>query len=248
MAQSGSEGALGQPQPQSQPQYGLALHTTTPELGLAIDNFAGDAEQSVVDLGRSLAAELHLRLADFLQPRSWPDLQFLAVAKGPGGFTGARMGMVVARTLAQQLNVPLFAISTLAAYAEREWASGRVPNTQAIALSMPAQRGQRFTALYRRVDVGAQAEDEAKGPLWLPQALREDQVTAPEDWQTWLDALDLGAALDGVIHLEVESGLADCVSSLLQMAHHRYQIGDRPPWEQALPFYGQHPVTFPATA
>ena len=105
-------------------EYGLALHTSSPELGLALSNFAGDSRHCTWDLGRSLSTHLHQHLADFIQPQTWADLAFIAVAKGPGGFTGTRMGMVTARTLAQQLDIPIFAISTLAAFA---WAQPPQP-------------------------------------------------------------------------------------------------------------------------
>ncbi len=98
-------------------KYGLAFHTATPELGLAISNFAGDSRCQTWNLGRSLATDLHQHLVEFIGPQTWADLAFIAVAKGPGGFTGTRMGMVTARTLAQQLDIPVFAISTLAAVA-----------------------------------------------------------------------------------------------------------------------------------
>src|SRR4028118_1155769 len=103
-------------------QYSLALHTTSSQLGLAISNFAGDTRFSSWDLGRDLSTHLHQYLAEFLTPQTWSDLAFIAVAKGPGGFTGTRIGVVTARTLAQQLDIPLFGVSTLAAVA---WLSPR---------------------------------------------------------------------------------------------------------------------------
>ena len=98
-------------------KYGLALNTASRELGLAISNFAGDSRCQTWNLDRDLATHLHQYLVEFIGPQTWADLAFIAVAKGPGGFTGTRMGMVTARTLAQQLDIPVFAISTLAAVA-----------------------------------------------------------------------------------------------------------------------------------
>jgi tRNA threonylcarbamoyl adenosine modification protein YeaZ len=98
-------------------KYGLALHTASRELGLALSNFAGDYRCQTWNLDRDLATHLHQYLVEFIGPQTWADLAFIAVAKGPGGFTGTRMGMVTARTLAQQLDIPVFAISTLAAVA-----------------------------------------------------------------------------------------------------------------------------------
>ncbi|MGB3205816.1 MAG: tRNA (adenosine(37)-N6)-threonylcarbamoyltransferase complex dimerization subunit type 1 TsaB, partial [Crinalium sp.] len=98
-------------------KYGLGIHTSSVELGLAINNFFGESRTQSWDLGRDLSNVFHQYLLDFISPQSWADLGFLAVAKGPGGFTGTRIGVVTARTLAQQLDIPLFTISTLAALA-----------------------------------------------------------------------------------------------------------------------------------
>ncbi|NJR66246.1 MAG: tRNA (adenosine(37)-N6)-threonylcarbamoyltransferase complex dimerization subunit type 1 TsaB, partial [Leptolyngbyaceae cyanobacterium CRU_2_3] len=98
--------------------FALAIHTASPDLGLSLSNFAGETRHQTWSLGRALSTHLHVYLAEFLQPQTWSDLMLLAVAKGPGGFTGTRIGVVTARTLAQQLEIPLFTVSTLAAIAQ----------------------------------------------------------------------------------------------------------------------------------
>jgi len=128
-------------------KHALALHTTTPELGLAISNFADDNRSQVWNLGRDLSSHIHQHLIDFIKPQTWADLAFIAVARGPGGFTGTRIGVVTARTLGQQLKVPVFTVSTLAAVAWSEYELG--DGEQAVAVEMPAQRGQVFGAVYQ---------------------------------------------------------------------------------------------------
>jgi len=64
-------------------QYGLALHTTSPQLGLAISNFQSDHRAATWDLGRDLSTHLHQHLSEFLLPNAWSDVAFIAVAKGP---------------------------------------------------------------------------------------------------------------------------------------------------------------------
>ncbi|BAZ22211.1 peptidase M22 glycoprotease [Kalymmatonema gypsitolerans NIES-4073] len=209
-------------------QYALGLHTTTRELGLAISNFAGETRSKVWDLDRELSSHLHQYLVEFIKPQTWADLAFIAVAKGPGGFTGTRIGVVTARTLGQQLGIPVFAISTLAAMA---W-SQIPPNPpykagdQVIAVQMPAHRGQVFGAIYQPTP------DACELNVLLP-----DTVMTPEAWQEKLARWNTDYQL-----IEAKSGLAATVTSVLQLAYLDWQRGQRPNWSEALPFYGQHPV------
>ena len=204
-------------------KYGLALHTSTPELGLAISNFPDDSRCQVWNLGRSLATDLHQHLVQFIQPQTWADLAFIAVAKGPGGFTGTRMGMVTARTLAQQLDIPVFAISTLAAFAWAQPNGGLLKDD--IALQMPTQRGQLFGAVY------SVNKDSGLTELF------PDTVMTPESWQEKLESWGNSYQL-----IEVGSELGLSVSSVLELAYLKWQQGSRPDWSDALPYYGQHPV------
>ncbi len=99
-------------------KFGLALHTTTEVLSLAIaqlDEQKGDRsliclQQQSWPLGRELSTQLHLLLAEFMTSYAWTDLAFVAIAKGVGSFTGTRIGIVLARTLGEQLAIPVYAI------------------------------------------------------------------------------------------------------------------------------------------
>ena len=208
-------------------QYGLAIHTSSSELGLAINNFAGDSRCQTWDLGRDLSAHLHAYLMEFIHPQTWTDLAFIAVAKGPGSFTGTRIGVVTARTLAQQLNIPLFGISTLAAMAwNRHQALAEIRQNQAIALQMPAQRGQLFTAIYQVL------------PSGLMQVL-PDAVMTSEYWQQTLAAWQTPYHL---IEIPAAAAMGSSVAGLLELAYLDWQQGKRPNWSEVLPYYGQHPV------
>ena len=208
-------------------QYGLALHTTSSQLGLAVSNFVGDTRAINWDLGRDLSNYLHQYLAEFLTPQTWTDLAFIAVAKGPGSFTSTRIGVVTARTLAQQLDIPLFAVSTLAAVAWLHLSQGQEGDSvkKAIALQMPAQRGQLFTAIYQ-----------VSPALPLTQLL-SDSVMTPDSWQQALDAIEMPCQL-----IDVPVDLGASVTNLLALAYWDWQQKKRPHWSEALPFYGQHPV------
>ena len=216
-------------------RYGLALHTTSSQLGLAVSNFVGDTRALTWDLGRDLSTYLHQYVAEFLTPQTWANLAFIAVAKGPGSFTSTRIGIVTARTLAQQLDIPLFAISTLSAVAwlhlqgqEGDYAKNAIlpkEGASAIALQMPAQRGQLFTAIYQVSPV-----------LPLTQLL-PDSVMTPDSWQQTLNAIEMPYQL-----IDVPVDLGASVTNLLALAYWDWQHEKRPHWSEALPFYGQHPV------
>lgn len=203
-------------------KYGLAIHTSSPELGLALSNFTGDSRTAAWNLGRDTSNLLHQYLIEFMQPQTWADLAFIAVAQGPGGFTGTRIGVVTARTLAQQLNIPVFAVSSLAAIA---WLHHTHEPTSIYAVQLPAQRGQLYTAIY-------QANLEGSGLI----PLLPDTVLTPEVWQA-----KLGSHNDCKL-IYAPNNLGSCATSLLELACWEWQQGKCPDWSEALPFYGKHPV------
>ncbi|WP_293146357.1 tRNA (adenosine(37)-N6)-threonylcarbamoyltransferase complex dimerization subunit type 1 TsaB [Microcoleus sp. bin48.metabat.b7b8b9.023] len=248
-------------------KYGLALHTSTPELGLAISNFSGDYRCQTWNLGRSLATDLHQHLVEFITPQTWADLAFIAVAKGPGGFTGTRMGMVTARTLAQQLNIPVFTISTLAAVAwlhpqsragtgellELEPPQPPLQSGGLLELEPPLQSGGLLELEPPLQSGGLLREDIAlqmpaqRGQLfgavyavnsnWGVTELFSDAVMTAESWQEKLASWGSSYQL-----IEVGSELGSSVAGVLDLAYLEWQQGSRPDWWDALPYYGQHPV------
>jgi tRNA threonylcarbamoyl adenosine modification protein YeaZ len=204
-------------------KYALALHTTTPQLGIALSNFAGDSRTQIWDLGQDLSTHLHQYLTKILQPQTWQDLAFIAVAKGPGGFTGTRIGVVTARTLAQQLDIPLFGISTLAAVA---YDQKEINTKNLLAVQMKARRGQLFVGIYQFF-----AAEES----W--QTYLSDTTMTPEAWQQTLANLDSPYKL-----IEASQDLANTVNSILELAYLEWQQQKYSQWSEVLPFYGQHPV------
>jgi len=139
--------------------------------------------------------------------------------------------VVTARTLAQQLDIPLFAISTLAAVAWSATLQGKehreTSHERAIALQMPARRGQLYTAIYQL---------SSDGSSLMP--LIPDAVMTPDIWQQVLDNQE-----NLYQFVNVSTDLGNCVTSALDLAYVDWQQGKRPHWSDTLPFYGQHPVT-----
>ena len=68
----------------------------------------------------------------------------LAVAAGPGSFTGLRIGSATVKGLALAWNIPVIAVPTLEGLAYNMWGNSRL-----ICPIMDARRKQVYTALYR---------------------------------------------------------------------------------------------------
>ena len=92
----------------------LALHSSGDGLGVAVERLglAGSRRSAAFPLGRALANALTDYVEQLLPAEDWPRLGRLLVATGPGAFTGTRLTVVLARTLAQQLGIPLHGVSS----------------------------------------------------------------------------------------------------------------------------------------
>ena len=89
----------------------ITLRTDKPEAELGL---CEDGEQLAYETWlahRELAETLHGKLAALLkgQNKSLQDIQGIIVFKGPGSFTGLRIGITVANALAYSLGVPIVA-------------------------------------------------------------------------------------------------------------------------------------------
>jgi tRNA threonylcarbamoyladenosine biosynthesis protein TsaB len=74
----------------------------------------------------------------------WKDLGAVAVSRGPGSFTGLRIGMAAAQGIAMAASVPLLGVATLDGMA----AAGMVIDLQVCWL-LDARKNQVYAAFYR---------------------------------------------------------------------------------------------------
>ena len=144
---------------------------------LAVDTSSERGSVCVAENGRTLAeirvassvqqAERLFRSVEFLfscVPFKLADVDLFVAARGPGSFTGLRIGLAAMEGFAAAHHKPSVGISTLAALA---WKSGIQDHW--VAPTIDARRGEIYGGLYRRV--GGRLTEE-RPPVVLP----------PEDW------------------------------------------------------------------
>ena len=200
---------------------GLALHTATGQMGLALQQGSNLLRQQTWSLDRQLLNQLHNCLGEFLPLSQWSELDYLAVAQGPGSFTSVRIGMVTARTLAQQLQIPLFSMSTLQCFAQSLVDDSN--DGQLLAVTMKATRGYLYGAVYQVQENNLITLDGDR--LWLP-----------EDWEKFI----ADKQVDNVCPAPEQLGFT--APQLLTLAWPQWLHGDRPHWSEAQPFYGMSPT------
>jgi len=89
----------------------LLLRTDKPEAEIMLYDGVTELSQIKWLAHRQLAETIHFQIKKILQDQNLKlsEIQAIAVFKGPGSFTGLRIGISVANALADSLNVPIVA-------------------------------------------------------------------------------------------------------------------------------------------
>ncbi|MBD1383159.1 tRNA (adenosine(37)-N6)-threonylcarbamoyltransferase complex dimerization subunit type 1 TsaB [Metabacillus arenae] len=124
----------------------LAIDTSNYSLGVSIVDEGKVIGEYITNIKknhsvRAMPAIDQLLTDCDLKPK---DLEKIIVAKGPGSYTGVRIGVTIAKTLAWSLNIPIVGISSLevAAAAGRHFPGYICP-------FFDARRGQVYTGVYK---------------------------------------------------------------------------------------------------
>ncbi|OUM85556.1 MAG: tRNA N6-adenosine(37)-N6-threonylcarbamoyltransferase complex dimerization subunit TsaB [Bacillus thermozeamaize] len=111
------------------------------------------------------------------------DLQMIAVAMGPGSYTGVRIGVTSAKMMAWALKIPLVGVSTLMGMA-----ASLGPVDGWICPLIDARRGRVYTGLYRREGGRLRLVQKEMVVPWKEWVSR---VLDPLDGPVWLTGDDL---------------------------------------------------------
>ena len=108
---------------------------------------------------------------------SMGDVDRFVAGRGPGSFTGVRIGISTAKGLALGANAPLFGASTLDACAWTAWKAGE---RGLVGVLADAMRGEVYPALYRIDEAGITRLFERESVVKAAAALEEWRARA--DW------------------------------------------------------------------
>lgn len=176
------------------PQRLLAFDTATSSLAVAVTEGGHVLAERNIHAERNHSAYLVTAIGDCLEAAGLAkqDLDGIAVGIGPGSYTGIRIAVTTAKTLAWSLRLPVYGVSSLAALALGGWAGASGQDTAAlgelaarrgeegrratagghwIAPLIDARRGQAYTALF-----GVTA------PGGLPERLEPDAIRLMDGW------------------------------------------------------------------
>ncbi|MBE0438995.1 MAG: tRNA (adenosine(37)-N6)-threonylcarbamoyltransferase complex dimerization subunit type 1 TsaB, partial [Gammaproteobacteria bacterium] len=212
----------------------LALDTCTESCSAAL-LFQGQLfEQSVMtQRGHS---DLILGMMDtlFKQAKaSLADVDVLAFGRGPGSFTGVRVGVGVAQGIAYARELPVVPVSTLAAVAQDVASSSP---TDYIAVAIDARMGEIYCASYQLID-------------GIVHLLDQERVCPPEQFHPFSDEQWFGVGTGWSEYKEqltqnFSEHLADTSGehyphaiNIISLAQHDIAAGRTVSAEQALPVY-----------
>jgi len=206
----------------------LALHSSSDCLAVGVQTLQQPSQPQLASfpLGRQLSRELLPCVEQVLPADQWPRLARLVVAIGPGGFTGTRLTVVLARTLAQQLAIPLHGYGSFLLMARRLAApGGPMAGAARFWLQQELPRRGCVAGLY----------GPAAGAFGGIAELQPPRLFPPAEPLPWLlDPAEL--ALPALVEPEAD------VAELLALGQLAHGAGLSGPWGPVLPLYPTSPV------
>lgn len=155
----------------------LALETTGRSGSLALDRGGTILQRVTLETGQRSAAALAPHLERALQScrDQAEQIDQVTVADGPGSFTGLRIAVTTAKTLAYALNIRLVAVDSLAAIAATVFHDH--PNVSDALVALDAYRGQVFWGQFNRSTL---LPDDVKSSSWsrYPDCVAVDSMAA----------------------------------------------------------------------
>lgn len=172
---------------------------------------------------------------------SLSDLDAIAFGRGPGSFTGVRIGISVAQGLAFGVGVPLIGISTLAAMAQGAY---RLDGAEQVLTAIDARMNEVYFGRYELIDGRMQlvGDEVVSDPAALVDARGKQAgpvTCVGTGFETYGETLS--ALADELAVSQVRFPAAE---DMLPLARAAWLAGEAVPVEQATPVYLRDKVTW----
>lgn len=156
--------------------YLLHIETATTLCSVAISNKDQLLVSRELDAGYTHAENLHLFIQEVLQQAglSTKQLHAVAVSKGPGSYTGLRIGASAAKGLSYALSIPLIAIDTLQLIA-----AGAQKQVTEPGIFQPMIDARRMEVYTCRYDAALQAQSPVEALIVEENGLEKLNATLP---------------------------------------------------------------------
>ncbi|MCD6618207.1 MULTISPECIES: tRNA (adenosine(37)-N6)-threonylcarbamoyltransferase complex dimerization subunit type 1 TsaB [Aeromonas] len=172
---------------------------------------------------------------------SLSDLDAIAFGRGPGSFTGVRIGISVAQGLAFGAGVPMIGISTLAAMAQGAY---RLDGAEQVLTAIDARMNEVYFGRYELIDgrmqlVGDEVVSEPAALVDVRGKLAGPVTCVGTGFETY------GETLSGLAdELAVSQVRFPAAEDMLPLARAAWLAGEAVPVEQATPVYLRDKVTW----
>ncbi len=216
----------------------LAIDTATSSIGIAFGESGRVRGEVRIDGGRRHAEQL-VPAIEYLAGELGVKLDQLAgvaVGTGPGLYTGLRVGVTTARTLAQTLGIPIVGIPSLDLVAY-PW---RVTSRNVVAI-IDARRSEVFSARYWPVPGGLQRDGDYT--VGSPDLVAADILaTGSEVLLVGDGVMAYPDAFVGLDHIETigAAAAAPSVAALVELASARFEREEFTTPDRVVPLYLRH--------
>ncbi|BCQ35344.1 MULTISPECIES: tRNA (adenosine(37)-N6)-threonylcarbamoyltransferase complex dimerization subunit type 1 TsaB [Erwinia] len=170
------------------------------------------------------------------------DLDALAFGRGPGSFTGVRIGIGIAQGLSLGANLPLIGVSTLKTMAQSAW---RLHGASRVLAAIDARMGEVYWAEYQRDEQGNWQGEETEAVLKPDAAaarmaaLSGQWACVGTGWQAWPQLAENSA-----LALTLSDVTLPCAEDMLPLAQQALAAGMTVAPEHAEPTYLRNEVTW----
>ncbi len=217
----------------------LALETSTAAPAFAAVELDENHEilhvaTRVLDQPRRLSSEVMLSIAAVLNESDWTldDLDAIAVSIGPGSWTGLRIGLTTAKTLAQARDLPLVGVPSLDALA-LEARSIRICDYCWYFAFAPCRAGEIYVKSWLTRDLELASRDEER--IVTPQQIADAILREPPPWLALISTPGAGMRavaevtelLRGIGMETLEVAPQNAVQNVARLAAKRLQNGQR---------------------